>query len=134
MKRIIAIAALAALATAAHAADDFYKVSATQSFSTRNVYKIDTFQADKRFVRVFYVNGGETSYADNTGDLLERIVANQPELTHVSGTSNTYVNAMYVGNTSCVNGKSTVWIGNSVMTVTADDNCALVLAVSGKAK
>lgn len=131
MKYIIAMAALAASFTA-QAADDFYKVSANQVFSTRNAYKVDRYHTDKTYVRVTYVTGGESSYQDVDGTLFDRILANQPELTRVTG--DVYVNPLYIGNSTCNNGKSTVWVGNSVMTLTADDGCSLVTAISAKAK
>lgn len=133
MKHALAIAILAATATAAVAADDTYKVSDTESFSTRNVYKIEPFTAGYAFVKVSYINGGDNLYRDNTGDLLARIVENQPELTQITGTA-AYVNPLYAARTSCSNGKSTVAMQGSGITVQVTDACALSRALADKAK
>lgn len=135
MKRITAIAAAIIVGltavSAARAADDVYRTGDGKTFSTRNVFKVTTFQADTRYVQVHYANGGSSSFRDTDG-LLERVLANQPELTQIDAT--TYVNPLYLGSASCTNGKSVAFVQTSVMTITADDGCALVNAIAAKAK
>lgn len=130
---ILALAISAAFAGAAQAADDTYRVSDSESFSTRNAYKIEPYTAGYAFVKVTYINGGENLYRDNDGNLLETIVANQPELIKISGT-NAYVNVLYAARTSCAKGKSIVAMQGSSITVQVTDACALAQAAAAKSK
>lgn len=133
MKRIIAIAIIALAATsAAQASPDVYHFSSSESFSTYNVYKVEPFDSGRQ-VRVYYINGGENFYTDKTGDLLARILENQPEFTKVTGTQ-AYVNPGYAARINCSAGTSTVSLQNSAITVKAADNCAMANEIAGKAK
>lgn len=131
-KKSLILASLLCASLSAVAADTNYKTPDGQSFSTRNVYLIEGNYAGG-FLRVSYVNGGENLFQDPSGSVMQKILQTQPEFTQVSGTAR-YVNPTYAARVSCSNGRSTVSLQNSGITVTANDGCAMSTLIYNKAK
>lgn len=132
MKKSLTLIAAMLVALSAQAANDTYKFSATETMSTYNVYKVEPFDGGKQ-VKVYYVNGGDNYYIDKTGTLLNRILENQPEFVQVTGTQS-HVNPQYAVRVVCNAGKSQVFIQNSAITATANDNCAMAQEINTNAK
>lgn len=133
MKRILAIAALMTAAFgAAQAADQTYKTSDGQAFSLNNVYRIDrVFNGE--YLRVTYVNGSNTQYADN-GSVYNKILQNNPHLIPISGTAQSLVNPEYATRIVCQSGISRIAIQGTGTIVEAADSCTMANLAIAKAK
>lgn len=116
---------------AAQAADQTYKTTDGGMFSLNNVYRIDP--AINGFIRVVYINGGDTLHADSNGSVFNTIKMNNPNLVQISGTQS-LVNPNYVARGLCQSGWSRLAMQGSSVIVEANDSCTMANQAIAKAK
>lgn len=135
MKNVFKSAAIAAalLASigAAQAVDKTYKSADGGWFSLHNVYRIDP--AINGFVRVVYINGGDTLHADSNNSVFNTIKADNPQMITISGTQS-LLDPTYAARGVCQSGWSRVPLQGSSVIIEVLDSCAMVNEAKSKAK
>ncbi len=132
IKLFAAILIAAALSFAAQAADVTFKATDGQVFGTKNVYQYELYAVGGGYVKVSYINGGDSLFVDG-GSLAGRILQALPQLVNITGT-NTYIDPSFAGRVVCVSGTSTIALQGSGQQITVADNCAMVTQIQNKAK